>query len=329
MGDMTVAYLDTNIYNRLAASLTLEEIPRLSAAAARLNTIVTISPTNVIELLATPNAGQRDKLVLVAQHLAVSPLLAEVEAIVVDYAARVLGDQRVAHLRLESPTAREPLLGEWRKVWEDPRRSLWFEEGTENRIEAIKQTFNLLHATVTRGLNLHDVIDEGELNQVLGGGAAAVATRLREKARWIRKQPPALVRDPQYGFHRALLSAMILAVGYSPFPSAIDDFWDALGMHELTERLDFLYGPGARLMDEGPLLPLYDLAAWQSLRPYNPGNWLDTFHLQYLQIAKIMYTCDGGLLEYGGMQPSQSRLRNNLIDGTEFVRELAQWARRG
>lgn len=312
---MRLVYLDTNVYNGLADRLSHAEVVKLPETLDRLGIGVLISPVNILEILSLGETPRKEQLVWLAQHLAAPPILPEVESIIIDYAARIVRDARVGHLRLRRPTARAPLRDEWEKVYADKRRTLGISEENIESLRMMKKLNALHHAITSRGLFDGDEwnysltgIDRNELI----GSIDAATSRLRNI------QVPA-DRSAFYHQNVAILTAVVLCVGVTPFPEPIDDFWSALGIHAIGDRLHFIFEQHPNLYMDGPMVGLFDLASWQSQRKYNRGNLFDGYHLQYLQLIPEVLTNDGPLLDYGASCPAGSRFRENLRAGREFI----------
>jgi hypothetical protein len=307
--------LDTNVYNALADRLSEAEVTKLPRILNRLGIRVLISPVNVIEILSLGETPRKEQLVWVAQHLAAQPMLPEVESIVIDYAARIVKDPRVEHLRMRRRTARAPLRNEWRKIYTDKRRTLRISKESIRTIEVMKKVTALHHAITSRGLfegndwcyDLRGVRQE-DLFQVL-----------EEATSRMRKAQLPVDRSTFYQQNVAIVTAMFLCVGVTPFPEPIDEFWSSLGLSAVIDRVDYVFQEHPQLYLDGPLRGLFDLAWWQSQRAYNRGNLFDGYHLQYLQLVPEVLTNDAALLEYGAGCPEGSRFRENLRLAHDFI----------
>lgn len=311
---MRLVYLDTNVYNALADRLSHAQVTKLPEALDRLGIGVLISPVNVIEILALGETPRKEQLVWVAQHIAAPPILPEVESIIIDYAARMLKDSRIEHLRLRRPTARPPLRDEWEKVYAEKQRTLGVSDENIQAIGTMKKLNALHHAITSRGL-----FEGNDWHFGLRDGPGENLLRVIEDTTCrLRKVQVPSERSIFYQQNVALLIATILCVGVTPFPEPIDEFWSSLGLHTVKDRLDFIW-EHPELYLEGPMLGLSDLASWQSRRAYNRGNLFDGYHLQYLQLIPELLTNDAALLEYGASCPAGSRFRENLRPAHEFI----------
>jgi hypothetical protein len=323
---MRVVYLDTNVYTHLAELLEPAAVPRLRGAAHQIGLAVVISPMVLVEILALGETEKKEGLVWVAQHLAEDELLPEVEAIIVDYAARVTGDEKVAHLALQHRTAREPLRTEWKRVVADTRRTLGVTHANIQLLATMRELYGLYHAAFSRGIDLVDVWGP-QSSDFFATKPQDLPAFFRDKAREIRRLPPPVPRDPQHSMHLALISAHIMCVGLSPFWDPLDEYWAALDIHGTQARFNYLLD-NQGIINEGPFLAMHDFLAWQSTRKYSRGSWFDAYHLQYLQIVPELMTLDRGLLTYGQQQPPGSRLRDNMKSASDVVDALVDIAGR-
>lgn len=315
---MRLVYLDTNVYNALANRLSHAEVTKLPEALDRLGIGVLISPVNIIEFLAQGETPRKEHLIWVAQHIAAPPMLPEVESIIIDYAARMVKDPRVEHLRLRRPRARAPLCDEWEKVYAEKQRTLGISQENIQAIGMMKKVNALHHAISSRGL--FDGSDwDFDLRGVPGEDLLSAIEDVTSRMRKI--QLPA-DRSVFYQQNVALLTAVILCIGLTPFPEPIDEFWSCLGLHAVGDRLNFIWKEHPELYLDGPMVGLFDLAWWQSQRAYNRGNLFDGYHLQYLQLIPEVLTNDAPLLEYGAGCPAGSRFREKLRPAGEFINTM-------
>jgi hypothetical protein len=312
---MRFVYLDTNVYNALSSRLSDTQVTALPEVLDQLGIEVLISPVNILEILASSERPRKERLVWVAQHLAAPPILPEVESIVIDYAARIVKDPRVEHLRLRRPTARPPLREEWEKVYNDKRRTLHISEESIRALMMMKKVNALHHAITSRGL-FEGTDWQFDLRGLSGGNLRVVLEDVTSRMRSI--QPPT-DRAAFYQQNVALVTAIILCIGLTPFPEPIDDFWNALGRHKVEDRLDFVWQEHPELYLDGPVVGLSHLLWWQSQRAFDRGNLFDAYHLQYLQVVSEFLTKDAALLEYGAGCAAGSRPRENMRDACDFI----------
>jgi hypothetical protein len=313
---MRLVYLDTNVYNALADRLSHAEVTKLPEALDRLGIGVLISPVNIIEILTLGETPRKEQLVWVAQHIAAPPMLPEAESIIVDYAARLVKDPRVEHLRLRRPRARSPLRDEWEKVYTEKQRTLGITQENIQAMGMMKKVNALHHAITSRGLFGGVTAWQFDLRGVSGED---LLRALEDATTRMRKVQLPADRSIFYQQNVALLTTMILCVGLTPFPEPIDEFWTSLGLHAMEDRLEFVWQEHPELYLNGPMVGLFDLAWWQSQRAYNRGNLFDGYHLQYLQLIPEVLTNDAALLEYGAGCPAGSRFRENLRPAREFI----------
>jgi hypothetical protein len=315
---MRLVYLDTNVYNALANRLSHAEVTRIPATLERLGLGVLISPVNVLEILSLGETPRKEQLVWLAQHLAAPPILPEVESIIINYAARIVGDERVEHLRLRRPTARPPLRDEWEKVYSDRHRTLGISAENIRALGMMKKLNALHHAITSRGL-----FDGDEWRySLIGVPRDDLLNVIEDATANLRKIPVPTNRSPFYQQNVAIITAAVLCVGVTPFPEPIDEFWAALGLHTSNDRLNFVFEKYPDLYMNGPMVGLFDLASWQSQRKYDRGNFFDGFHLQYLQLVSEVLTNDRALLDYSAACPAGSRFRENVHPGHNFVETL-------
>lgn len=322
---MRLAYLDTNVYTALADSIDWKEAEVLRDVMMELEVGVVMSPVVLWEVLALGETEKKEKLIWIAQNIALPEMLPEVEAIIIDYAARTTGDGRVDHLVLADITCREPLRSEWRGVVEDTRRTLWLEPQNIEALRMMRELYGVYHAALSRGHDLSKIWEQEELAARLKSDPSRL---FRESAQQLRKAPTPTPRDPEYPMHSALIAAHVLCVGLTPFPEPIDEYWEALEIDDLELRFRHLT-EREFFWNAGPLLAIYDFLSFQSTRKYSRGSWFDAYHLQYLQIVPELLTLDRGMLEYTLATPEDSRLHNNVKPARDFVEQVLATIRKG
>lgn len=320
---MRLTYLDTNVYTALADSIDWKEAGDLRDVMMEMEVGVVMSPVVLWEILALGETDKKEKLIWIAQNLALPVMLPEVEAIIVDYAARTVDDSRVEHLVLERVTCREPLQSEWRGVVEDTRRTLRIEPKNIEALQMMRELYGVYHAALSRGLDLSKIWEQEQFTARIKADSSRL---FRETAQQLRKAPPPTPRDPQYSMHSALIAAHLMCVGLTPFPEPIDDFWRALKINDVESRMRYLTGR-EYFWNAGPLLALYNFLSFQSTRKYSRGSWFDAYHLQYLQIVPELLTLDRGMLAYALATPEGSRIHDNVKTAKDFVDEVSRRSR--
>jgi hypothetical protein len=213
-------YLDTNVYNHFADQLSASEVESLPAALERLDVHVVISPTNVLEILSLGETERKEELVWVAQHIAAPPILPEVESIIIDYAARMLNDPRVEHLRLRRPTARPDLSREWTRVYNEKGRTLGISEENIMSLNVMKELSALFHSVISRG---RFGVEEWSFD-LRNVAPTDFRCAIRDYTAQTRQQPLPLVRSAFFLDTVAILAATLLCVGLTPYPEPIDEF---------------------------------------------------------------------------------------------------------
>jgi hypothetical protein len=92
--------------------------------------------------------------------------------------------------------------------------------------------------------------------------------------------------------HASLLVTAVFCIGLSPFPEAIDAFWDTVGITSTESRVEFTHERLGFLLREGPFWGMAALMAWQSTIKYDPGNFFDCYHLLYIPHVEAFVTGD-------------------------------------
>jgi hypothetical protein len=313
------------MYNALADQLSESEVTHLPEVLHNQGTRIRISPVNILEILSIGEKPRKEKLVWVAQHIAGPAVLPEVETILIDYMARTVGDERVSHLIMQDDIAELPLLKEWESVWCDKGRTLGISPENIRSVDMLKRLSGFFHASATREAELADELERvGTLRDL--DDQEELTARLERVTRSLHERTKRPTTELNWHEHVIFIIAQLLCVGVTLFPERIDAFWEALELHDTDAKLGYILEHPAMYMN-GPLFALCDITFWQSHRKFNRGNFLDGYHIQYLQYVPKMLTRDAGLLEYCSACPTGSRIRTNVAHGDSFVRHLVEAVR--
>lgn len=319
---LQAVYLDTNVFNALADALTYDEVEKLATAFRSLGIQVAVSPVNLWEVILTGDGKRKDDLVWVMQHVSSLPLLPEVETIVARQIAEIVGGGRRTGLGVGSGSR---LAREWELTRRDRRRTLYLTEGRDS-IQGMKVLHRLIHAVASRGLSQVTFAKVLERARARGGSpgrgqAGTLTAAIKKEMRDVMRRAPTY--EPVYGEVAAMVAALML-MGLTPFPDPID-----AAVRELGGALVVLNDPDLLrpLLQQGSVMALASVTEQHARERYSAGNWLDGYHLQYLQVVPDLYTRDGPLLDLCKRQGSGGRLVERVHDAEPLIERVVALAK--
>jgi len=299
-------YLDTNIYSNLSKSHTLFEISELRNRILEKGERPVISPINILEILATKNDQLRENIIMVCQHLCDPEMLAEPEALIIDFIASKKQQKCTDHLVLEDQFSKSDLAETWREVQSDKNRTLLISETTLSQLDSFKTLQAFFHAYYSRGNRLPD------LRLPKSSSLESFTKSVIYDTLILRKDN---VPDPRVAVlceNRSLITLTILCAGLSPFPQAINEFWDAMSITSVDERYAFVKKNLGFLSDSGPIIGLGSFMGWQATKGHDNGNFYDCLHFSYLPYVKHFYTDDHAFHGFVSAYPQAKILKGIL-----------------
>jgi len=296
-------YFDTNAYNRVADQFSVSEIKNLRETLDGRGWSLCLSPVNIIEFLQNAHCSRREELVSVAQNLCDSRLLVEPEALVVNFIVGKTLDDRVSDMALSSLFSESDLAATWRDISLHPCKTFYFNREDLRRFDLSRSLHAFFHAHFSRGENLSSVC------RGLSVSDSDIEVMLRAATEDRRRMSVPSERVPSICQHTRLLVAAVFCVGCTPFPTAVDRYWQRIGVtdsskriHETSDRLSFVY-------EEGPIRAMGALMAWQTTKKYNAGNFFDCYHMVYLPHVDVFVTDDEGFHSFQSAFPDAESLR--------------------
>ncbi len=301
-----LVYLDTNIYSNLSKSMALFEVTELRNHVLAQGKRPVISPINILEILATKNDQLREDIILVCQHFCEPDMLAEPEALIIDYIVSSRRQRNTDHLILKDQLSKSDLAQTWREVQADKNRTLKIGAAEKRQLESFKTLQGYFHAYYSRGNRLPD------LRLPKSDGLESFTQRVIEDTSSLRKDDVPKPRVAVLCENRTLITLTILCAGLCPFPQTIDAFWDAIGITGINERYTFVKDELDFLTDVGPIIGLGSFMGWQATKGHDNGNFLDCLHLSYLPYVKYFYTDDHAFHDFVGAYPQAKSLKGIL-----------------
>lgn len=281
-----IVYFDTNILSNIAKSLSLEEIANLRNSFLVRDERPVISAINILEILSTQDEELREKIILACQYLCDNKMLAEPEALIVDYIVTKEKKSNTNHLYKENQYSTSQLANTWKEVQEDKRKTLKITNESLAIIHNFKLFAGFLHAYYSRGNRLPD------LEKQLPNKEYDYIQQILEKTRNIRQTPVPSSRVAVLCENRTLVKLLILCAGISPFPDAIEEYWNSIGINNVTGRYSYVSNELQFLDDEGPIIGLGSYMGWQATKGHDNGNFFDCLHFLYLPYVKSFFTDD-------------------------------------
>ena len=305
-------YLDTNIYNKLARSMNLAEISDLRRRILQQGKRPILSPINILEILATENEQLRENIIVACQHFCEPELLSEPETLIIGYIASYAPREETAHLIIDDQLSKSDLAHTWREIQTDKERTLLINRDALRRLDLFKTLQGYFHAYYSRGNRLPD-LRLPDINK-----KESIYKCIADVTRDIRQERVANPRMAILCENRILITLTILCAGLSPFPQAIDDYWDAVGIATIEERYSFAKSELSFLQEHGPIIGLGSFMGWQATKGYDSGNFFDCLHFMYLPYVELFYTDDQAFHDFVREYP-ESRVLDKIVTSDKLL----------
>ena len=298
-------YLDTNVYNRIADNIAIPIFP--GRFGHQWSSKFHLSPLNILEILQIEDDIRRETIVRILQEVCAPDLLAEPEALLVDFIAEHTGLNSLTNLRLESPISVSDLGATWKDIHSDSSKTFIFDERARTNIRQLKLLSKLLHAWHRSGGSFN-AKPTGLFGNSRELSAAQIMANIQQTIKTLKAKPISSNKSWPLNDSILILSLCILIVGLTPFPHSIDKLWAALGIKKIEDRISYvLTGPLNFVLSEGPLVGMATIMASQVSKSFSQGNLFDAFHITYLPYIGEMLTLDETLLSFARQYPKSPR----------------------
>ncbi|MDI6790588.1 MAG: hypothetical protein QME44_07865 [Thermodesulfobacteriota bacterium] len=299
-------YFDTNVYSTLASIMDLVDVANLRKRLLSKGKRPVPSPVNILEILATKNEKFREDIIIVCQHLCEPEILAEPEALIIDYIASYAPRPETSHLVLKNQFGISDLARTWKDVRADKDRTLLLSREDLQRIEVLKTLHGYFHVYYSRGKRMPDLL----LPEFIG--EESINECIADAARELRKERAPNNRMAILCENRILMTLTILCAGLSPFPYAIDSYWTAIGIDRVDERFAYAKKELSFLQDAGPIIGLGTYMGWQATKGLDRGNFYDCMHFMYLPYVDMFVTDDLSFHDFTKEYP-ESRILDRIV----------------
>jgi hypothetical protein len=282
-----------------------------------------LSPINILEILQIESDLRRETVIRVLQELCSAELLAEPEALLVDFIVERTQIDAISTLRLESPYSVSSLSQVWKDIHSDSAKTFVFNDTTRYRARQLKLFNRLYHLWYRKGGS----IAKGSIDMLGDYRSLPPKHVAPTMMAAIAKMQSMLVPEPHaWPFHDMILflAACMLVVGVTPYPEAVDKLWVCLGIQSVGDRIQcVLEGPLKIVLSEGPLVGIAAILASQLTKKFNSGNLLDAYHISYLPYVSSFLTFDEGLLISAKQYPHSSQF-SKIQNADGFLNDLVR-----
>ncbi|MEK6759943.1 MAG: hypothetical protein AABY51_09240 [Deltaproteobacteria bacterium] len=275
---------------------TLDQRHRFYEKLSQKSTRFLLSPVNVLEILCIEDELRRESIISLLQNICDRSMLAEVEALIIDFIAEKTVNSNLQNFCLDTQFCNSNFSHTWQDIFDNKLKTFVFDANALKQFSVLKQVMALLHAHFARGGSLTDLDVSGcDLRKVHQDKFFDEIKRQVAKRRALPVETPRTVKVID---HVYLLIAIILCAGLTPFFEPIASLWYVLGVKEITQRIDYSFRHFDFLYKEGVFIGMGALMGWQATRAYSNGNLFDCYHISYLPYIDEFLTLDSGLLEF-------------------------------
>lgn len=247
---------------------------------------ILLSPINAIEFFQNKDELRREKLIYLCQQICDPNLLAEPETLMVDFVSSQHKDSRTSHLSLTDIYSRSTFGSSWRDIRSNRLKTFIFDTTTIERMQILKDLHSYYHANFSRGNTLGEMLNTSEQANF------GVIEYLIHNAKHNRSKPVPNDRKINLQEIITIMATQIFCAGCTPFPAAIDECWDSLGINTSKNKIEFVFNELQFLFKHGPFVGMGALLSLQATKKYNAGNLFDCYHLSYLPYADFFITGD-------------------------------------
>lgn len=316
---VTRIYLDTNVYNKIADNVPIPILP--GRFGSHWSYRIYLSPLNILEILQIENDLRREVIIRILQEICAPNILAEPEALLVDFITEHMQMDSLDHLRLKSPFSVSMLSNVWKDIHSDPSKTFIFSDSIRTWIYHLKLLNHLLHAWHRSGGNLKDN-SINTLGDYRGLSAEHFTSTIMQVIEILKSMKISGTKPWPINDFILILSACVLVVGVTPFPESVDKLWVALGITGIENRIHYIFdGPMRFVLSKGPLVGMAGTMASQVAKRFSPGNLLDAFHIAYLPYVSELLTLDEALLSLAKQYPKSPNF-TKVHNANSFLNEI-------
>lgn len=252
-----------------------------------------LSPATLYEILMTSDAGQREKIIYLCQHLFSRELMPSFAELIIPYI-------RQGMPKLESPRkliSASSIANTWRDLVDNKDKTFIFDH------EQLKIRFKIVQ-TLTK--NVHDLIKHDDLlvtaDKSFVGLDVTLGSLVKELP-FIKAGEPTS-KEELLRYKVSLYFILIILCAELDFENEpITDFWSELGISSIKERVYYVLKELPALVHRGPFIMMAYMTGSQASGKYPRGVLLDSFHSVYMTYVDKILTTDGHFVGLGSIIP--------------------------
>ncbi len=275
-------YVETSALNALHGELGHEDAVATKAHLNLKGKGWFISPVVLWEIQATEDPEHREKLIYFAQHLFQDVLLPSPEELLVNYINAGCPTNESKYDLVSS--------GMYAVAWKDicaiKEKTLIFDSSDHKRLNGALRKFCKDYYTLTK----FDSIDISRDPKT-----AAAQFEIQKLVDHFGLIPQAQREDQAFVRHFRIVAfyvLMFLCAGAAIDRQVIERFWSALGIHDMSQRIEYTFTELKALFQRGPMAAITLMTEVQAQRKYSRGMFFDCLHSVYAIYADLFISND-------------------------------------
>jgi hypothetical protein len=305
-------YFETSAVNFLKEQFTEDDAVETKQIQLLKNRDWCISPMTLLEILQTSDFEQRDSIVRFSQRLFSEDLLASPEEVIIHYINMGFPSEE-PRMRLKSQSVLSEV---WRDVVKNPEKQINIDiEQLKARNKSLRVFTKLIHNVMNGDDNL--ILPEteaGELNCSLEA--------MLNDMKFIKEDAPYSV-ETRKKFKLAIVYMIsLICCQVGPASEVTEAFWNSLGHHRTSCRINYALENWEPLIYKGPLSTLAHMAYCQSKVRFSRGVYNDSLHALYLNYTDNLFSSDAHFEDLRhALKDTPYEQRIHLMSEIEFIKE--------